>query len=176
MQGNVIALVVSSHPEQVASLVTGLERLAVTVKLAGTVAEANLLLASPEPPRLIWSEVNLPDGSWRDLLARTRDSANPANVIVVSRQADVSLYVETINQGAFDFVVTPIALADLAYVFRGAVENALSRRDVELQSGTASTWKRNTSASAPSPEPPKEKIKKPRPQTLPPLAYHSATE
>ena len=127
MQATVAALVVTSHPAEIASLVTGLERLAVTVKLAGSVAEANSLLSSPEPPELIWSEVTLPDGSWRDLLARTQSSSHPANVIVVSRQADVGLYVETINQGAFDFVVTPITLADLAYVFRSAAENVLRR-------------------------------------------------
>jgi DNA-binding NtrC family response regulator len=174
MQGNIATLVVSSHPEEIISLIAGLERLGATVRVARCVAEANALLASPEPPLLIFSEVTLEDGVWEDLLAWTRRSANPVHMIVVSRQPDVDLYVRTINQGAFDFVVAPITLSDLAYVFRGAADSALRLRNGEPRPVAASARKPRTAASAPLPEPPKKRIEPSHPRTLPPLAYHSA--
>lgn len=176
MHGKTTSLVVSSHPEQVSNLVTGLERLAVSVNLVGTVTEANSLLALQDPPLLVWSEVTLADGTWLDLLARTQKCANAPNVIVVAHQVDVSLYVETINQGAFDFVVTPMPLADLAYVFRGAAENALNRRNAGYSASTPADLNRGATPKAPLPSPPKVRIKKPRPQTLPPMAYNSVPE
>ncbi len=57
-----------------------------------------------------------------------------ANVIVVSDVVDMPLYLESVQRGAFDFIVPPMSIPDFTYVVRSAVENALLRRQSSVQS------------------------------------------
>ena len=47
---------------------------------------------------------------------------------MVSRLVDVSLYVDTMEGGAFDFIVPPLSASELAHVVKCAVENVLNLR------------------------------------------------
>ena len=50
---------------------------------------------------------------------------------MVSRLVDVSLYVDTMEGGAFDFIVPPLSANELAHVVKCAVENVLNLRRVQ---------------------------------------------
>jgi len=73
--------------------------------------------------RLVFTDTQLPDGTWRDVLTLVSKAAAPAAVIVVSRFVDVPLYLDAIESGAADFLVPPFVRADLAHVIRCVVEN-----------------------------------------------------
>jgi len=66
-------------------------------------------------------EALLPDGSWKDLLARmTLSSAAPA-LIVTSNVADESLWAEVLNLGGYDVLAQPFDGEEVARVVRSAV-------------------------------------------------------
>lgn len=49
----------------------------------------------------------LPDGTWKDLLARLAGSPVPPRLIVASRLADDSLWAEVLDRGGYDVLSMP---------------------------------------------------------------------
>jgi FixJ family two-component response regulator len=86
------------------------------------------MLGGLNPAPLVFTDTQLPDGTWADILATAEKAALPVNVIVVARVVDTRFYVETIESGAFDFVTPPFYPTDLAHVVRCACDNAIARR------------------------------------------------
>jgi len=76
----------------------------------------------------VFTDTELPDGTWANILAVAERAARAVNVVVVAPVVDTRFYVETIQAGAFDFIVPPLNAADLAHVVRCAGDNVLSRR------------------------------------------------
>ena len=86
------------------------------------------MLGGLNPAPLVFTDTQLPDGTWADILAEAETAAQPVNVIVVARVVDTHFYLEAIATGAFDFLAPPFMAADLAYVVRGALDNVVARR------------------------------------------------
>jgi len=93
-----------------------------------TCGEALPLLRKADPPHLVFTEALLPDGNWADVVKLALGALKPVKVIVVSRLADIKLYVDTIVGGAFDFIVPPMTSDELAHVLACAVESVSSMR------------------------------------------------
>ncbi len=86
------------------------------------------MLEGPVPPLLVFTDRQLPDGTWRDIVRLAESAHAPTSVIVVSRLTDVRLYVDAIEQGAYDFIVPPFEAAGLAHVVRCATAHTLDQR------------------------------------------------
>jgi FixJ family two-component response regulator len=86
------------------------------------------LLREADPPHQDFSEVTLPDGTWRDVVKGALDALKPIAVIVVSRLVDVRLYVDTMAEGAFDFIVPPMPRNELTYILACAIESVSNLR------------------------------------------------
>jgi len=56
---------------------------------------------------VVLTGLELPDGSWRELLNGMARLAAPPNLIVSSRLADACLWAEVLNLGGYDLLVTP---------------------------------------------------------------------
>jgi len=84
-------------------------------------SEAIAALGDSDPPKLVVTDTSLPDGGWSDVLKATCARPSYPPLIVVSRLADIRLYLDVIESGAYDFVVPPLASADLAYIVNGAL-------------------------------------------------------
>jgi FixJ family two-component response regulator len=76
----------------------------------------------------VFTETQLPDGNWDDVLSFAAGANAPVNVIVVSAHVDVALYIQTMEHGAFDFIVTPPSTLELLHVVRVAAANVFARR------------------------------------------------
>jgi DNA-binding NtrC family response regulator len=98
------------------------------LRIAHNCGEAALALWSAEPPHLVFTDVQLPDGAWTDILTLAGKALQPVNVIVVAPLVDVSFYIQAIERGAFDYIVPPMSEPELLHVVRIAAENALARR------------------------------------------------
>ncbi len=83
--------------------------------------EASAALRDSAPPALVVTDISHPDGSWADVLRATRIHPPCAPVIVVSRRFDIKLCLDVMETGAYDFLVPPLASADLAFVVSGAL-------------------------------------------------------
>ena len=64
-------------------------------------------------PRVVICERDLPDGSWKDVLAITMSLHNPPPVIVTSRLADDYLWMEVLNWGGYDVLAKPLDQCEL---------------------------------------------------------------
>jgi DNA-binding NtrC family response regulator len=94
-----------------------------------TCGEALLLLWGKNPPQLVFTDMRLPDGTWADVVALAQKCQTAVNVIVVSQTENVKLYTEAMERGAFDFVIPPFQLTELAHVIRCAAEDVQRRRN-----------------------------------------------
>jgi len=61
-------------------------------------------------------EKELPDGNWRDLLGSLSHFGQEPPVIVMSRAADESLWVDVLAHGGFDLVAKPLDPAEVRRV------------------------------------------------------------
>lgn len=137
MSEKVSALLIYERPVIMAGLQLMLESHAIEVQTARSCGDAPLRLWADRPPHLVFTETQLLDGIWADVLSMTRRSRLPINVIVVSRLVDLNLYIQVLERGAFDFIVPPFEVSELEHVIRCAADNILARRAVQQMDGAA---------------------------------------
>jgi DNA-binding NtrC family response regulator len=122
------ALLVHHNSETLAALAGALQRQGMHILHAQSRAQAKRMLGGLNPVPLVFTDKQLPDGTWADVLAAAEQAVQPVNVIVVARLVDTRFYVEAIETGAFDFLAPPFNATDLAYVVRTALDNVSARR------------------------------------------------
>lgn len=128
MKENIKALLLRVRHDPLDGLRLALEEQSIDILIARSCGEAALALWSDNPPHLVFTEVQLADGNWADVLTLAGKAPAPVNVIVVAPFVDVSFYVQVIERGAFDFIVPPLSAPELLHVVTIAAENAISRR------------------------------------------------
>ena len=128
MTEKIPVLLVHHNSETLAALKRALERQGMHVLQAESRAQAKRMLGGLDPVPLVFTDTQLPDGTWADILAFAEKALQPVNVIVVARVVDTRFYVEAIETGAFDFIAPPFVDIDLAYVVRSALDNVVARR------------------------------------------------
>jgi DNA-binding NtrC family response regulator len=111
-------LMVRDEAEHWHGLRTALETEPFSLSEVRRVSDADQQLRSPNPPQLIFTAVLLADGGWEKVLTLGKREGIP--VIVVSASADVHFYVDTLERGAFDYVVPPFRREDIAYLVHNA--------------------------------------------------------
>lgn len=104
----------------------------------GTAADAVDYLKSYHYDMVIL-DLQLPDGTGNSLIRRLRESGNTMPVLVLTARSELESKVENFQAGADDYVVKPVAMAELAIrvqalLRRGPViqENVLKARDLEI--------------------------------------------
>lgn len=69
--------------------------------------EAMLFLSENPVPVLVCPK-ELPDATWRDLLASTQELPSPPKILVYSDQADQNLGSEVLRAGGYDLLSSPL--------------------------------------------------------------------
>lgn len=128
MKERIRALLIRAQDDPLDALRLALEDQLIDLVTAKNCAEAALVLWLDCPPHLVFTEIQLADGNWADILTLAAKASAPVNVIVVARFVDVKFYVQAIERGAFDLIVPPLSGPELRHVVRVAAENAISRR------------------------------------------------
>jgi DNA-binding response OmpR family regulator len=67
-------------------------------------------------PAAVFCECTLPDGTWKEILARTGSLAEPPPVVVTSRLADDYLWAEVLNLGGYDVLAKPLMAEEVRRV------------------------------------------------------------
>lgn len=112
------------------ALLRVLRRLGMEVRHVHTFQEASLLLKQPGAAEMVFTDTDLPDGTWLDVLRQAQQHHEFLPVIVVSRIPDIDLYLEALESGAFDFVTPPFLTYDLADVTSAAMYRKLVVREM----------------------------------------------
>lgn len=133
MKAEISALLVHSRPDPLYALELGLQSLSVKTRHVQSIGEARRVLEAPDPPELVFTDSQLLDGTWAEVIRLAERAPAPVNVIVVSRLVDVRFYVEAIERGAFDFIAPPFETSGLTHVVCCAAGNVLRRRSVETR-------------------------------------------
>ena len=76
----------------------------------------------------VFAEARLPDGEYRDVCRIASRPVMPLPVIVVSPFVDMDLYLDSMENGASDFIVPPFLCTDIAHVMMTAISHGLPRR------------------------------------------------
>jgi DNA-binding NtrC family response regulator len=130
MSEKISVLLVSGEPESFAPLKSFLQSQSLGTREVPSCGEALLVLWGKQPPHLVFTDTQLPDGTWAEVISLAGKAQAPSNVIVVSRLVDVKLYVEVLERGAYDFITPPFEARELRYIVRRATENVLRRRAI----------------------------------------------
>ncbi len=95
-------------------------------------------------PGVIVSDIRLSGASGLDLLAQCREHAPEVPVILVTGHGDISMAVQAMRDGAYDFIEKPFASERLIEAVRRALErrtlileNQALRRELAEQSSVA---------------------------------------
>ena len=137
MTERITAMIVYDDSETMATLQAALERQGLCTIRAHSRAQAIRVLGGQNPASVVFTDTQLLDGTWADILAAAEKAAKPVNVIVVARVVDTRVYVEAIETGAFDFLAPPFVATDLAHVVRNALDNIVARRDARSHAAHA---------------------------------------
>lgn len=88
-----------------------------------------------DPPEVIITAEDLPDGTWHDIADLVVKAPVPVNIVVVAERRDNRPYLSAaIDCGAFDFIHPPIAAEGQACVIQVAARDTRRRRkERELQ-------------------------------------------
>ena len=124
MEGQLDALVASSHLEYRRVLLRMLEDLRVNTFVSATLAEAEEVL-SRQWVALVFCDDRLTDGSYRDLLRTPRAWKKAPHIVVTTRTGEWKEYLEALGLGASDMIQYPYRPTDVELnvirAMRGAV-------------------------------------------------------
>lgn len=125
MAEQINALLIHAKDESYNDLTRVLGLLGIRVIHVQSCREALIFLERKDAIDLVFTGTNLKDGGWANVLGLAQRVNSYLPVIVVSRMADVGLYLEALEHGAFDFVSPPFVSSDLAHIVRSAIYKEL---------------------------------------------------
>lgn len=134
-------LLVEDEDRIASFMASGLSAEGHAVERAGTAAEA-LGMAFAHEYDLILLDLMLPDGDGRDVLQAVRARNSDVPVVVLTALGEIDDKVALLDLGADDYLVKPIAFAELAARVRAAARHgqqsarALTTGDLELDTKT----------------------------------------
>jgi len=128
---NIPILVVTPHPEDLASLKNILHHRDWNLSHCSTVQDARHCLTT-SPHSIVVTERLLCDGAWTDVLDVADAQGQPPLVLVTSRHADEQLWAEVLNLGGYDLILKPFDPLEVTRVFVAAWRSWVSalRRSV----------------------------------------------
>lgn len=97
---------------------------------ADSVASGEEVFDQEEPPVALL-DIDLPDGSGLDLLARMKQIRPELIAIMITGNVDVQNSIAALRGGAHDFIGKPIRLEELQVTIRNALETQVLRKEVK---------------------------------------------
>jgi DNA-binding NtrC family response regulator len=124
----ITALLVHDHGQHLASFAELLRRQNVELAHARNCEEASRTLQQGSPPLLIFTDTRLPDGTFKDMLELAAKAEKFVNVLVVSKIGNITLYMEAMERGAFDFLTPNMELSRFPSILQAAAADAMEKR------------------------------------------------
>ena len=124
----VTALFVHDHGEHLARYEECLRLRKVEVVHACNCEEVSQALKQDLPPLLIFTDTRLSDGTFKDILELAAKSEKFVNVLVVSKIGNITLYMEAMERGAFDFLTPNLELRRFPSILFSAAADATDKR------------------------------------------------
>jgi two-component system, NtrC family, response regulator PilR len=126
--GDITALIVHDHGEHLARFEESLRLRDVELTHARNCQEASRALQQSPLPLLILTDTMLSDGTFHDILELAAEAEQFVNVLVVSEIGNITLYLEAMEHGAFDFLTPNIEPARFPAIVLSAAADAMHKR------------------------------------------------
>ena len=136
MKRNAFALVAHERSEPCESLKPVLRRFGVDAFSVRSCGGAFRLLEQTHP-HLIFTDTQLPDGTWVDLVNIVEDAAVPACVILVGFPKDQEIFQTSIHDGAFGFLSPPFEGEAVSRLITRAMALVRARRERHSRTAAA---------------------------------------
>jgi DNA-binding NtrC family response regulator len=108
-------LVTSSRVEDRRALMRILDGLPINVFSSSSVKQAEEVM-SQKKLALVFCDEHLPDGSYRELLSRSRIAQKHPRLVVTTHTGEWNEYLEATRRGAFDVIRYPLQPADVELI------------------------------------------------------------
>jgi DNA-binding NtrC family response regulator len=105
----------------------------VEVAHARNCQEASEVLQQDSLPLLIFTDTRLSDGTFKDVLELAAKAEKFVHVLVASKIGNITLYMEAMECGAFDFLTPNLELRRFPSILVSAVADALDKRSRQSQ-------------------------------------------
>jgi len=106
---------------------------------ASSLAEADLLLADGHC-RVLLTEATFPGGTWQDALELKRTRHPGAVLVVTTESAGEGLWLDVLEQGAYDLVLKPFVADELLRVLANADACARARASLRKSRQSGIGW------------------------------------
>jgi two-component system, repressor protein LuxO len=116
-----LVLLVEDDPTLWRLYMAYIERAGIEAVHAGSVAQARAVLAD-NVPAVVLLDLILPDGHGYEVLQQLRANGSDAPVIVITSAGSISMAVESMRAGAYDFLVKPFSPERLQVTLTNALE------------------------------------------------------
>jgi DNA-binding NtrC family response regulator len=133
----ITALFVYDHGEHLARFEKSLRLHKIELTHACNCKEASQAIQQASPPLLIFTDTRLSDGTFQDILKLAAKAPKFVNVLVVSKVGNITLYMEAMECGAFDFLTPNIEPSGFPPIFLSAAADAMERRSRQSQESLA---------------------------------------
>jgi len=130
MRETATALLIFHNTKPYNELDAALGKIAIPAERVKGLGEARRVLSRVNPPLLVFTESELPNGNWADVVSLVARTLLPVSLIVVGQEVDTNLYASVIEAGASDFIVPPFNAVELTHVVRCAADKAFAHREV----------------------------------------------
>jgi len=119
-------VIVSGSGEIDLLLCRALHQAGVTVRVVRSCAEAAELLDGIGIPAALFCETSVTDDTWPDIMKFAAEARTRVPVVVVSRMVDIDLYINALEHGVADFMVSPLCQEDIAQVVGCAIQSVVA--------------------------------------------------
>ena len=128
------ALILEDDARTLDALATLVELEGFEVRTTRTLAEARTLLQHRDP-RVILSDLMLPDGQGTELLRHCRENGSTAEFILITGDASLDTAVEALRLGAHDYLTKPIDEARLRSLLANVQRTQALKEEIHVLRG-----------------------------------------
>lgn len=107
-------------------------------------------LASDEPTDLVLCDINMPRMNGLELLDRLESTEKDCKVVMITAYSDMQNIRDSMNHGAFDFIVKPLDFADLLMTMKRALDQLYQERSLQSERDAAVAARRALSRYFPA--------------------------
>ena len=111
----------------------------VGLRRASSLEQADLLLADGDS-RVLLAETAFPGGTWQDALAFKRRRHPEAALVVAAEYADERLWLDVLDQGAYDLILKPFVAEELLRILANADACARMRASASKLRQSGISW------------------------------------
>ena len=144
MKTKITAMLIMAQERRL-PLLAALESCGIDVLLVCNCNEGRRMLEIRPQVQVVLTDAALPDGDWQGVLQIVAEAGVDIEVVVCSRLGDHKLWIDVLEQGAYDVLVEPFECEEVRRIVEAAADKSSMR---SLPLAQAIRWKSKARAAS----------------------------